>query len=116
MKLPLDITFRGLQRSEAVETAARRKAEQLERFAADIVSCRVVIEQLQARQVQGRPFGVRIELAVPGRQLVANQVQHEDVSIALRDAFDDMRRQLEDAVRQRRGEVKHHVSRGEKPG
>jgi hypothetical protein len=114
MKPPLDISFGGLQRSVAVEAAARRKAEQLER-SADIVSCRVVIELLQARQRRGRSFGIRIELAVPGRQSVANAVQHEDANIALRDAFEDMRRQLEDAVRQRRDDVKHHENRSDRP-
>jgi cold shock CspA family protein/ribosome-associated translation inhibitor RaiA len=72
------------------------------------MACRVSIDQEPRHQQQGRPFGVRIDLTLPGRELVVNRVEHEDVYVALRDAFDKMRRQLEDAVRQRQGQVKHH--------
>ncbi|HJV61238.1 MAG TPA: HPF/RaiA family ribosome-associated protein [Albitalea sp.] len=99
MKLPLQISFRGMQPSEALETAAREKAQKLERFCADIVSCRVVIELQQKHQQQGRSIAVGIVLTLPGRELSVSRVQDEDAYIALRDAFDDMRRQLEDAVR-----------------
>jgi len=107
-KLPLQIVFHGMERSDALEEAARRKCEQLERFAADIMSCRVAVELKQQHRRQGRPFGVSITLTVPGGTLVADRSENEDVYIALRDAFDDMRRRLEDAVRQRRGDTKTH--------
>jgi ribosomal subunit interface protein len=109
MKQPLQITFHGMQPSDAVEDAVRRKCEHLERFATDIMSCRVVVDLQEQRQRQGRPFGVRIELTLPGRDLVVNRVRNEDVYVALRDAFDDMKRQLEDTVRQRRGDEKEHA-------
>jgi ribosomal subunit interface protein len=108
MKQALQITFHGMDRSDAVEQAARRKAEHLDRFAADIMACHVMVELLQKHQHQGRPFGVRIDLTLPGHELVVNRVEHEDVYVALRDAFDDMKRQLEDVVRQRRGDEKQH--------
>jgi ribosomal subunit interface protein len=109
MKKPLQITFHGMEKSDAVEDAVRRKCEHLERFAGDIMSCRVVVDQVQLHQRQGRPFGVSIDLTLPGRELVVDRVQDEDVYVALRDAFDGMKRQLEDAVRQRRGDEKQHV-------
>jgi ribosomal subunit interface protein len=108
MKQPLEITFHGMDRSDALEDAVRKKVAHLERFADDIMACRVVVDLLQKHQQQGRPFGVRIDLTVPGRELVVNRVAKEDVYVALRDAFDDMKRQLEDAVRQRRGDQKKH--------
>lgn len=106
--MPLQITFQGLERSDAVEAAARAKAHHLDRFSTDIMSCRVAVELLQKHRHQGRPFGVRIDLTLPGHELVVNRVENEDVYVALRDAFDDMKRQLEDAVRQRRGLEKQH--------
>lgn len=109
MKLPLQISFEGMQRSEAVEAVVREKLHHLERFSGEIMSCRVVIDLLQKHRHQGRPFGVRIALTIPGRELLVNRVENVDVYVALRDAVDDMRRQLEDAVRQRRGQEKHHV-------
>ena len=109
MKQPVQITFRGMERSDAVEAAVRRRLEHLDRFGADLMACHVVVELTQKHQHQGRPFSVRIDLTMPGRELVVNRVADEDVYVALRDAFDDMTRQVEDAERQRRGDVKAHA-------
>jgi ribosomal subunit interface protein len=108
-KLPLQIVFHGMERSEALEDAVRRKCGHLERFAPDIMSCRVAVELKQRHRQQGRPFGVTITLTVPGGTLVADRTEDEDVYVALRDAFDDMKRRLEDVVRQRRGDTKQHA-------
>lgn len=109
MRQAAQVSFHGLEPSAALEEAIHRKLQHLERFSDDIVSCRVAVDLLQKHQHQGRPFGVCINLTIPGHELVVSGVQHEDVYVALRDAFDDMKRQLEDAVRQRRGDKKHHV-------
>lgn len=103
MKQPLQIRFIGLEPSEAVETAARAKAEKLDRFRPDIMSCRVTIELAHKHQQQGRLFGVRIVVTVPDRELTVDRSQDEDVYVALREAFDDMTRQLEDTLRKVRG-------------
>jgi ribosomal subunit interface protein len=108
MKQPLQIIFHGMEVSAAVEEAARTKAAHLDRFASDIMGCRVVVDLLQKHQHHGRPFGVRIDLTLPGHELVVDRVQHEDVYVALREAFDNMKRQLEDVVRLRRGDEKQH--------
>ena len=110
MKIPVHIQFHGMEASAAVEVSAREHAHKLELFAPDIMACRVNIEMVQKHQHQGRPIGVRIDLTLPGHELVVNRVQHEDVYIALREAFDSMKRQLEDAVHKRRGQVKQHVA------
>jgi ribosomal subunit interface protein len=103
MKQPLQVRFNGLEPSEAVEAAARTKAEKLDRFHPDIMSCRVTIELAHKHQQQGRPFAVRIDVTVPDRELTVDRVQDEDVYVALRDAFDDMTRQLDDSLRRIRG-------------
>jgi len=109
MQLPVHIQFRGMEASDALETSARAHAYKLEAFAPDIMTCRVAIELEQKHQHQGRPYGVRIDLTLPGHELVVNRVQDEDVYVALRDAFDNMKRQLEDVVRKRRGQEKQHA-------
>lgn len=111
MKLPVHIQFHGMEPSDALEARAREHAHKLESFASDLMACHIVIDLEQKHQHQGRPYSVRIDLTMPGRELVVNRVRHEDVHIALRDAFDDMTRQLEDAVRRRRGQEKHHAER-----
>jgi len=108
MKQPLLINFHGMERSDAVESAVLKKVQHLERMCLDIMSCRVSVDLLQKHKRQGQPFGVRIDLTIPGHELVVNRVENQDVYVALRDAFDDMTRQLEDAVRRRRGAVKQH--------
>lgn len=109
MKIPLQVTFRDMPPSEAVETRIRAKADKLGRFYDRIVNCRVVVEMPQRHKHQGKLHSVRIDLSVPGAELVANHAQSEDVYVALRDAFQAITRQLEDYVRVQRGEVKSHA-------
>lgn len=109
MKTPLQITVRGFPQSEALETHIREKAAKLEEFFEHIVSCRVVVEIPHKHHQQGKQFNVRIDLGVPGNEIVVNRDHHEDVYVALRDAFAAARRQLEDYVRCLHGEIKSHV-------
>lgn len=112
MKIPLQVTFRDMPSSDAVETRIREKADKLGHFYDRVTNCRVVVEMPQRHKHQGKLHSVRIDLTVPGAELVANHAQHEDVYIALRDAFAAITRQLEDYVRKQRGEVKAHVQGG----
>ena len=114
MQLPLQITFRHMESSDAVTARIRERAGELERFFDRIISCRVVVECRHPRRQQGNLFRVRIDLKVPGREITvgrdpAAHKAHEDIYVAIRDAFDAARRVLEDHVRERRGEVKLHA-------
>jgi ribosomal subunit interface protein len=109
MKLPLQVVFHDMAASPALQARAEDKARRLERTRQDIVSCRVDIAQLHKHRQQGRPFGVRLHVTVPGHEFTVDRVQNEDAWVALREAFDDMRRQLEEAARRRRGEEKTHA-------
>jgi ribosomal subunit interface protein len=112
MKLPLQITLRDFPQSEALEAAIREKAEKLEQFYAGIMSCRVTVEMAGKHKHKGKEFVVRLDLTVPGKEIVINRDHHVDVYVALRDAFDVAKRQLEDFVRRQRGEVKAHEEGG----
>jgi ribosomal subunit interface protein len=107
MELPLQITFRGMPPSEAVEARVREKAAKLERFHGRITSCHVTIEAPHHHQTKGNLLRVLVDVTVPGGELIANRngkqnPAHEDVYVALRDAFDAITRQLEDHARQQR--------------
>jgi ribosomal subunit interface protein len=104
MKLPVQITVRDVDASEAVETRIREKAADLERFHPSIMSCRVVVERGARHKHQGKPFVVRLDIGVPGSEIVVNRDEHEDVYVALRDAFDAAKRQLEEHARRQRGD------------
>ncbi len=109
MKFSLQITSRDVPHSEALESHIRQKAEKLETFYPHIVGCRVVVEVPHKHKHQGRMFNVRLDITVPGKELVVNREADEDVYVALRDAFDAARRQLEDYSRRQRGDIKAHA-------
>lgn len=108
MQVPLQITTRGIPRSPALEAGIREKAAKLEEFHPRITSCHVAVEESGKHRHQGRSFTVRIDLRVPGREIAVTRDHHEDVFVALRDAFDSAKRQLEEVVREKRGDVKVH--------
>jgi ribosomal subunit interface protein len=112
MKLPLQITFHGLDRSPALEAAIEEKAAKLEQFHPSIIGCRVTVTQESRHHAQGRLVNVRIDLTVPDRELAITNKQHEDAFVAVREAFDAARRVLQDALALRRGDVKNHAGTG----
>jgi ribosomal subunit interface protein len=109
MQVPLQITVRDFPQSEALEARIREKAAKLEEFHPRITSCRVTVEELRKHHHQGRHFQVSLDVRVPGREVVVNRAHHEDVYVALRDAFDAAKRQLEEMTSAKRGEVKARV-------
>ncbi len=108
MQTPLQITFRNFPRSDAVEARVRDKAAKLEEFHPRIMSCHVVIEERDRHHHQGKQFTVRIDVRVPGHEVVVDRDHHEDIYVALRDAFNAAGRRLEEVVRTGRGDVKAH--------
>lgn len=113
MQIPLEVSFRNVAPSAAIEAAIREKAAKLEEFYDRITSARVVVETPHRRHRQGKLFHVRIDLRVPNREIVVSRepAEHhafEDVYVAIRDAFDAAKRQLEDHVREATGRTKAH--------
>ena len=113
MELAPEITFRNMDSSEALADRIRSRITELEQFHPRITSCRVVVEKGHRRHHKGNLFGIRLVLRVPGREVVITRDPeadhaHEDPYVAVRDAFDAARRQLEDHVRSQRGDIKHH--------
>lgn len=114
MQIPLEINFRHMEPSAAVEANIREKVAKLERHFDRIVGCRVVVEAPHRKQSKGKLFTVSINVSVPGKELVVNHTgpkdhAHEDAYVAIRDAFNAAVRQLEDHARKVRGEVKTHA-------
>lgn len=139
MKLPLQITFRHMPPSPAIEENIREKAAKLDELYDKIMSCRVAVEAPHRHHHKGKAYVVRIDLTVPGGELVVNRepqrlvpkkargdgeidrdfaeshepskhAAHEDIYVAIRDAFTAAGRKLQDHARRRRGEVKLHES------
>lgn len=106
MQIPLQITYRGIKRSEVLDQRIRNKTAKLEAIHPRITSCRVAVEERHRNQHQGNEFCVRLDIRVPQSEIAINRDHHEDVYVALRDAFDAARRRLEDVIRVQRGDVK----------
>lgn len=113
MQQPLQITFRDIPPSENVEIVIREKAKKLDQFFDKIMSCRVMVESPHTHHHQGMLYHVRVDLTVPGAELIASRSTdknhaHEDVYVAIRDAFDAAKRQLQDYKRKLKNKVKKH--------
>jgi putative sigma-54 modulation protein len=101
MQSPMTLTFRRTDRSGALEARARELGQRLERYGERITQCHMTIEGSRSGHSSGAPYAVQIDLAVPGAQIHADSLQidgtgHEDVYVALRDAFNNAKRQLQE--------------------
>lgn len=100
--------------SPAVEAQITAKVRMLERFFDRTIGCDVVIEAPPHHSRKGHPFNVRLDIAVPGGPPVVvshphhDRADHDDAYVAIRDAFNAAKRQLQDRARKQRGEVKLH--------
>jgi ribosomal subunit interface protein len=108
MKLPVQITVRNASVSDVVKNEIRDRVDKLEQFSNNIMGCRVTVDSPHRHQHQGMQYTVQIDLTVRGAELVFKRQPHEDVYVAIRDAFDAARRQLEEYERRLRGDVKSH--------
>lgn len=108
MQIPLQITFHDIEHSDALEAHIQEKVQKLEQFYPALIGCKVVLDQPGKHQHLGKPFNVRIDLTVPGGEIVIDRQPNEDVYVALRDAFGAARRKLEDYGRRQRLEIKTH--------
>lgn len=111
MQLPLDVTFRGMDSSPAVESDIGHQIGKLERRFGRIMSCRVVIEAPHKHHRKGQLYRVSVDLKVPGREIAVTSAgpqdhAHEDMHVAIRDVFDAVRRRLQDHARKFQGSVK----------
>jgi ribosome-associated translation inhibitor RaiA len=131
MRLPVQITWRDMAPSPAVEAKIREEAAKLEEFYDRITSCRVMLKIPHQYQNGKYQFHIRIDLTAPGVEIVVNHeptlhnslrrtesedhakgqelsAPHKDVYVATRDAFKVARRKLQAYSHRQNGAVKHH--------
>jgi cold shock CspA family protein len=113
MAIPTQISFRNMESSPAVEAQLRERTDALERYYPSILTCRIAVEAAHRHHRKGKLFHIRVRLTVPGHEIVvsrdpAEHHAHEDIAVAIRDAFDATRRRLEDHLRHVQGRVKVH--------
>ncbi|MCL3883129.1 HPF/RaiA family ribosome-associated protein [Marivita sp. GX14005] len=111
MDSPLEIVWHNVEKSERLETRIRERVDKLHRYFDRINSCHIAVERPHRSQYHGYEFHLRIEVRVPGREIVisddpGNRRDHFDADLTIRDAFDAMERRLEAHSQKVRGEVK----------
>jgi ribosomal subunit interface protein len=111
MQTPVQVTFHGIEQSDFIEAYVRKRSAKLDTFHARITACRVTVEVPHQHQHHGRHFCVRIDVTVPGGEVVVSHAPdesaaNEDVYAAIDESFDRLGRRLEDHVRRQRGDVK----------
>jgi cold shock CspA family protein/ribosome-associated translation inhibitor RaiA len=109
----VEISFRHVDKTEAVEKLIRDKARKLDEISERLISCRVAVERPQQHQRAGNPYRVRIELGVPGKELLTIRESgrgdmHDPLPKVIRDAFNAARRQLREFETKKSGRVKLH--------
>jgi cold shock CspA family protein len=115
MQVPVHVVLKKVPQPAAVREEALKAANVLERFHGRVTACRIAVSNPDARHRSGGLFDVHLVLQVPGgREIVVNrragdQREREHLNVALRKAFAQARRKLQDTAREMRGDVKQHV-------
>jgi cold shock CspA family protein/ribosome-associated translation inhibitor RaiA len=115
MQVPLEIAFRNCEPSPNIKAEIEREAKRLEKFYDRITSCHVTVIGPTDHHRHGVPYKIDIRIAMPDhKDIIVNKThddakEHEYASVAIKDAFAAAQRQIEDAVREMRGEVKPHT-------
>ena len=128
---PVQVTFRNMEPVAVLEEDIRTRAAWLDTFYPDIVWAHVVVEVPYRHRERGGHVHVRIELSLPGEVVVVSheptlhaslknfeqEAHHKDddvravhkyAEVAIREAFNVVRRQLQDFARRQRADVKTH--------
>ena len=126
MILPLQTTYRNFPRSRGLDALIQEEAAKLELFFDRITSCRVLVERAEHHHRHGAPFHIRIDLRVPGEEIVVNRspdiratllandvprssksaevnAANKDAPLAVRTAFHEAGRRLQDYVGRKGG-------------
>ncbi|EWY42701.1 30S ribosomal protein S30 [Skermanella stibiiresistens SB22] len=104
MEVPLEIAFHNLDSSASLEARVRERVAKLEKLFPRLIACRVVIEAPHKQHQKGNIGRVRIEMSVPGNDLVVSKEPNRarekfadpDILAVMKDAFDTAERMLKD--------------------
>lgn len=113
MQIPLELAYRHVESTPAIEAMIRERTERLERFAPRITSCRVMVEMPHRRQQKGNLYHIRIDITLPGGELIVDRhplehSAHEDVAVAIAESFEQAETRLQRFVAMQRGDVRAH--------
>src|SRR5262245_48549211 len=108
MLLSLELRQKDVTLPPAMADEVMERARRLERHVDRITRCRVTIEGSGKHHRQGW-YSVKIDLLVPGTEIVIHKQEALNLDLALKKAFEAAERRLEDRQSRRRGFVKVHA-------
>lgn len=132
MQVPLQITYRNITPSETIKKWVRTEADKLDNFYNRVMECRVAIEMPHRHHRKGSPYHIRIDLKVPGEEIVVKRepslshrarqlgeteikkhlevkTPHKNLRLAINGAFKAAGRRLQDYAGRQRGDIKSHA-------
>ncbi len=107
-RIPLQITSRNFELTGEIEQLIQKKSEKLDKFHRELMSCRVLLEVPHRNRNSGLVYNARIDLTLPGREIVIRREAQEDLHRAVNLAFDAALKRVQVYARRKRGEVKRH--------
>ena len=115
------IVFHNIEQSTSISDAVNKRISKLQRFCDRILTGRVVLDSPHNNHHKGKVYSVGLEIHTPSKEVRVNQEQHdnhahEDLYVAIRDAFNAAERQLKAIHKKHRTERNHHSSEREAAG
>lgn len=99
MKSNTHVVFRDVDHSPALAYTINKKLAKLERFSANIIHSRVVLDRSCNRKSKTKLFRASIELGIKGSPILVTQ-DSDSPHIAIREAFNSAERKLKASNRQ----------------
>jgi ribosomal subunit interface protein len=112
------VLFRNIEHSDAVQEAVLKRVGKLERFSDQIHSMRVILESPHNNHHKGKVYHVGVEAQIPNHDIVVSHDQHdrhehEDIYVAIRDAFNAVERRLKSVAGKQQQRNRHGKKLGE---
>lgn len=103
----IQVVFHNIDQSDSLIEAVNKRIEKLERYCSEIIGGRVVLDSPHNHHYKGKVYSVSLEVHTPQLEVRVNQDQHdnhahEDLYIAIRDAFNAAERQLKSVDKKHR--------------
>ncbi len=108
------VVFHNIDQTAALTDAVQKRINKLERFCDQIITGRVVLDSPHNNHHKGKVYSVGLEIHTPSKEVRVNQEQHdnhahEDLYVAIRDAFDVAERQLKSVGKKHRKIPPHKI-------
>jgi ribosomal subunit interface protein len=101
MKPAVDVVYRDLESSAALNHIITKKLEKLNRYTDLILHSRVVLDTPHHHKHKGKQYRASIELEMVGHPLAITQ-DDESIHVAVRDAFSSAERKVKQLVARQR--------------